>query len=225
MNHRRGVPRHPALWDGTCSIERESIGPRGCRVIDISIFGLGITLKHPSPLQLVGRRISVEIPVADESVSIYTAGTITNAGPTLGGDSSSWNQVRWILTESNAIIAFSRTNVDLQRECASLGNRAVARHDAQYASTREAAGATPPKPRPRRGSEKTRGTCQVTSAGPSPMLKSKAISSGSWSCSPLEGRSRCAAPLEMGGCVSSSDSAQSWCVIGSTASVLSSVRP
>jgi hypothetical protein len=86
MNRRRGVPRHPALWDGTCSIERESTGPQGCRVIDISIFGLGITLKHPSPLQLVGRRISVEIPVADDSVSIYTAGTITNAGPTLGGD-------------------------------------------------------------------------------------------------------------------------------------------
>jgi hypothetical protein len=86
MNHRRGVPRHPALWDGTCSIERESTGPQGCRVIDISIFGLGITLKHPSPSELVGRRISVEIPMADDSVSIYTAGTITNAGPTLGGE-------------------------------------------------------------------------------------------------------------------------------------------
>jgi hypothetical protein len=86
LNHKRGVPRHPALWDGTCSIERESSGPRGCRVIDISIFGLGITLKHPSPSQLVGRRISVEIPMADDSVRIYTAGTITNAGPTFGGE-------------------------------------------------------------------------------------------------------------------------------------------
>jgi hypothetical protein len=86
MNHRRVVPRHPALWDGTCSIERESSGPRGCTVIDISIFGLGITLKHPSPSQLVGRRISVDIPMADDSVSIYTAGTITNAGPILGGE-------------------------------------------------------------------------------------------------------------------------------------------
>jgi hypothetical protein len=85
MNQRRGVPRHPALWDGTCSIERESSGRRDCRVIDISIFGLGITLDHPSPSQLVGRRISVEIPMADDSVSIYTAGTITNAGPTLEG--------------------------------------------------------------------------------------------------------------------------------------------
>jgi hypothetical protein len=86
MNHRRGVPRHAALWDGTCSIERESTGPRGCRIIDISIFGLGITLKHPSPSQLVGCRISVEIPMVDDSASIYTAGTITNAGPTLGGE-------------------------------------------------------------------------------------------------------------------------------------------
>jgi hypothetical protein len=86
LNHRRGVPRHPALWDGTCSIERESTGPRCCRVIDISIFGLGITLKHPSSSQLVGRRISVEIPMTDDSVSIFTAGTITNAGPTLGGE-------------------------------------------------------------------------------------------------------------------------------------------
>jgi hypothetical protein len=86
MNHRRGVPRHPALWDGTCSIERESTGPRACKVIDISIFGLGITLMHQSPSQLVGRRISVEIPMGDDSVSIYAAGTITNAGPTLGGE-------------------------------------------------------------------------------------------------------------------------------------------
>ena len=85
MNHRRGVPRHPALWDGTCSIESESTGPLGCTVIDISILGLGITLKHPSPSQLVGRRISVEIPMADNSISMYTAGTITNAGPTLEG--------------------------------------------------------------------------------------------------------------------------------------------
>src|SRR5271163_498366 len=85
MNHRREVPRHPALWDGTCSIERESTGRRNCRVIDISIFGLGITLNHPSPSQLVGRRISVEIPMADDSVSIFTAGTITNAGQTLEG--------------------------------------------------------------------------------------------------------------------------------------------
>ena len=82
MNHRRGVPRHPALWDGTCSIERESIGPRGCRVIDISIFGLGITLKHPSPSQLVGRRISVEIPVADDrSASIRQAQSQTQDRP------------------------------------------------------------------------------------------------------------------------------------------------
>jgi hypothetical protein len=86
MNHRRGVPRHPAFWDGTCSIEKESTGPRCCRVIDMSIFGLGITLKHQSPSQLVGRRISVEIPMGDDSVSIYAAGTITNAGPTLGGE-------------------------------------------------------------------------------------------------------------------------------------------
>ena len=85
MRLRRGVPRHPASWDATCSIEGESTGRRVCRVVDISIFGLGITLQHSSSSQLVGRRISVEIPAAGDPASIYTAGEITNAGPTLEG--------------------------------------------------------------------------------------------------------------------------------------------
>ena len=139
MNQRRGVPRHPALWDGTCSIERESSGRRDCRVIDISIFGLGITLDHPSPSQLVGRRISVEIPMADDSVSIYTAGTITNAGPTLEGAVRVGIKFDGFLLNRTRSIALSRTNTDIQRECASVDNRTVARHDAQFASARDTA--------------------------------------------------------------------------------------
>ena len=54
---RRRVPRQPAYWDGTCHIEGEAdAGCWECRVLDISMFGLGLTLQHPAPSRLVGRR-------------------------------------------------------------------------------------------------------------------------------------------------------------------------
>ena len=146
VNHRRGVPRHPALWDGTCSIERESTGPRGCRVIDISIFGLGITLKHPSPLQLCGapyiRSDSYGRRLGQDLYGGHNHQRRTGSRRRR----SSWSRVRWLLTESDAIIALCGTNVELQRECGFMGHRTVTRHDPQFASARKTAGATPPKP-------------------------------------------------------------------------------
>jgi hypothetical protein len=63
MKLRRRVPRQPAGWNGTCHVEGETAdGWRPCRVIDISMLGLGMTLNHSSPSHLVGRRISVDVP-------------------------------------------------------------------------------------------------------------------------------------------------------------------
>lgn len=77
MQFRRREPRQPAGWDGACQIEGQFATP--CKVIDISMLGLGLTLNHPSPSRLVGRRISVSVPAIGDSVSIQLEGRIKNA--------------------------------------------------------------------------------------------------------------------------------------------------
>jgi hypothetical protein len=83
MNYRRRVPRQAAGWDGICIIAEESAEWRQCRVVDISMLGLGLTLEHPSPSALLGRRISIYVPAVDHSVNIQLDGEVTNAGRTL----------------------------------------------------------------------------------------------------------------------------------------------
>jgi hypothetical protein len=83
MKHRRRVPRQPAGWEGTCYMEGESAsGSRACRVIDISMLGLGMTFAHPSPSELLGRRIFIDVPAVGDSASIQLEGTVKNAVPT-----------------------------------------------------------------------------------------------------------------------------------------------
>jgi len=78
MQFRRRIPRQPAGWDGVCQIEGEFAAK--CRVIDISMLGVGITLEHPSPTELAGRRISVGVPtVMGDSFRIRLDGKIANA--------------------------------------------------------------------------------------------------------------------------------------------------
>ena len=80
MSYRRRVPREPADWAGLCHIENESAaGWRDCRVIDISMLGVGITFEYPSETELIGRRISVEVPAVGDSVRIRLEGEIKNA--------------------------------------------------------------------------------------------------------------------------------------------------
>lgn len=84
MQFRRRIPRHPAGWDGVCQIEGEFA--EKCRVIDMSLLGLGITLEHPSPAELAGRRISVRVPtVSGDTFRIRLDGKIANAKTTRGG--------------------------------------------------------------------------------------------------------------------------------------------
>jgi len=51
----------------------------------MSMLGLGITLHHFWPSELVGRHISVEAPGVGDSVNVRLEGVIKNAEPTSGG--------------------------------------------------------------------------------------------------------------------------------------------
>jgi len=85
-HYRRRVPRQPAGWDGTCHIEGESSARwRECQVTDISMHGLGITLDHPAPDQLVHRRVAVDVPAVGAPVNIRLEGEVRNAVRTPGG--------------------------------------------------------------------------------------------------------------------------------------------
>jgi hypothetical protein len=79
MTYNRRVKRLRADWDGICHIEGEP-DDRKCRVVDISMHGLGITLEHPSPTELAGRNISVDVPAVAQ-----IQGQITHAELILGG--------------------------------------------------------------------------------------------------------------------------------------------
>lgn len=78
VRFRRRVPRQPTGWDGICHIEGEPADEwPACRVVDISMLGIGITLNCPSPCQSVGRHILVDVPAGE--VSIRLEGKITNS--------------------------------------------------------------------------------------------------------------------------------------------------
>jgi hypothetical protein len=84
MKHRRRVPRQHAGWEGTCHVAGDPAGTsRACRVIDISMLGLGMTFEHSSPSELLGRRISVDVPANGDSFSIRLEGVVKNAIPTV----------------------------------------------------------------------------------------------------------------------------------------------
>ena len=86
LPYRRRVPRQPAGWNGTCHVDGERDSRwRTCRVVDISMLGLGVTFDHRSPFLLVGRHIFVDVPAVGESVSIRLEGEIAYARPTVRG--------------------------------------------------------------------------------------------------------------------------------------------
>jgi hypothetical protein len=87
MDYRRRVERRPAAWAGFCHIAGESPTMwRDCEVVDISMFGLGITLQHPQPWELVDRRILVDITSIGDAMSVRLEGEIKDAAFTLEGD-------------------------------------------------------------------------------------------------------------------------------------------
>ncbi len=80
MEQRRRAPRRTAGWFGLCHIAGETEPEwRDCMVADISTLGLGITLHHFWPAELVGRHISVEAPASGDAVNVRLEGVIKNA--------------------------------------------------------------------------------------------------------------------------------------------------
>ncbi|HEY5383803.1 MAG TPA: PilZ domain-containing protein [Acidimicrobiales bacterium] len=87
MEYRRRAPRQPTAWTGFCHIDGEPAAMwRDCEVIDVSMFGLGLTFIHPQPWELAHRRIFVDISAIGDAVNIRLEGEIRDAAFTLEGD-------------------------------------------------------------------------------------------------------------------------------------------
>src|SRR5579863_2945756 len=81
---RRRVPRVATSgWSGTYTDEDVA---HHCRVIDISVLGLGLELLGDVPGDLIGHRLSIEIqaPVGG-SVRLRLVGRVRNVSPTKDG--------------------------------------------------------------------------------------------------------------------------------------------
>jgi hypothetical protein len=87
MEYRRRAPRKPTAWTGFCHIDGESAAMwRDCEVVDVSMFGLGLTFIHPQPWELVHRRIFADVSAIGDAVNIRLEGEIKDAAFTLEGD-------------------------------------------------------------------------------------------------------------------------------------------
>jgi hypothetical protein len=79
VENRRRVQRQSAVWMGSCHVEG---GPshlwRDCAVFDFSSLGVGMDLRHPVSSDLVGRRVSVRLPVG-ASIDMTLTGEVRNA--------------------------------------------------------------------------------------------------------------------------------------------------
>ena len=83
---RRRVPRQLAGWSGTCVVAGEPDSRRyECRVVDISMMGLGLVFQHPSPSSLVDRHISIEVSAVEDRVNIRLEGIVRHATVPPGG--------------------------------------------------------------------------------------------------------------------------------------------
>lgn len=79
MENRRQAARQTAGWSGFCHVEGESAsGWRDCRVLDISTLGVGIKMQHSHPSDLMGRRVSIELPAVGDAVNIRFEGEVMN---------------------------------------------------------------------------------------------------------------------------------------------------
>ena len=87
MENRRRGHRQPAGWAASCRLAGDPVGDwRDCRVVDISMLGLGITFDHPNPAELSGRVISVNLPADGSCVNVRLEGEIKNATGTMSRD-------------------------------------------------------------------------------------------------------------------------------------------
>jgi hypothetical protein len=81
MDERRRAQRQPAVWMGSCHVEGDATGRwRDCGVFDFSTLGVGMDFRYPDAAALVGRRLSVRLPVGT-SVELTFTGEVRNLKP------------------------------------------------------------------------------------------------------------------------------------------------
>jgi PilZ domain-containing protein len=89
MLHKRRVPRQSVVvWSGKYVFEHDpEAGWEQCRVIDISVIGVGLELMGPVPDDLVGLAIVAEVypPSASGAITVRLLGNVVNTGPTRTG--------------------------------------------------------------------------------------------------------------------------------------------
>ena len=79
MENRRRAVRQSAVWIGLCHVHGDSFETwRDCGVFDLSAFGVGMDLRHPDALGLVGRSVSVRLPIG-VSMDMTLTGEVRNA--------------------------------------------------------------------------------------------------------------------------------------------------
>jgi hypothetical protein len=81
MRERRRTQRQTAGWRATCLIDEPELGTkewRECWVLDLATNGLGVTMLHRNPSELLGRSILVEFPAMSQWVSVRLEGLITH---------------------------------------------------------------------------------------------------------------------------------------------------
>ena len=79
MDNRRRAQRQSAVWIGSCHVEGEpSHLWWDCGVFDFSSLGVGMDLRHRGSSDLVGRRVSVRLPVG-ASIDMTLTGEVRNA--------------------------------------------------------------------------------------------------------------------------------------------------
>jgi PilZ domain len=85
MDDRRRATRQSAVWLGRCQVEGEPAHVwLDCGVFDFSTLGVGMDFRHADAPGLVGRRLSVRLPVGD-SIDMTLTGEVRNAKAGPGG--------------------------------------------------------------------------------------------------------------------------------------------
>jgi len=87
MELRRRAPRINTDWPGRCKLDDEPDSEeRDCRVIDISLLGVGVEMLGDGVGNLVGRVLVVDVePPIGKSVRLQVSGQVMNQGKTLEG--------------------------------------------------------------------------------------------------------------------------------------------
>jgi PilZ domain len=81
MENRRRDERQSAVWMGSCHVEGDPTDLwRDCGVFDVSARGVGLDLRYPDSSGLVGRRMSVRLPVGS-SIDLTLTGEVRNTKP------------------------------------------------------------------------------------------------------------------------------------------------